>query len=282
MFIGILKINKFNFCLIFICSGSLLFSQSDSLPSKLNSKKKSFYGIWGYNRAAYTTSTIHFKNKGTTNGINEQGAYDFEITDAKAHDSPDFDKIPDVINITIPQFNFRIGMWLNNKNDEGFELSYDHTKYVVSDGQTAHIKGNINGVSVNKDTLLERDNFHFEHTDGANFWMINYMKRNKIFYSKNNLIKLSYVLKPGFGILIPRTDVTLFGKHLNNNWKLAGITAGLETALRLDFYKHIVLEFSGKYGWANYINCFVLGKGNGKASQQFGYIESVFCLGFQF
>ena len=253
------------------------YSQTDSLK-----RKKSFYGLWGYNREAYTNSTIHFSNKGNLNGINEYGPYDFVITDAKAHDAPDFDKLSDVVNITIPQFNFRIGMWFNNKNDEGFELNYDHAKYVVTDGQTAHFKGNINGVAVDKDSVLNRSYFHFEHTDGANFWMINYMKRNRIYYSKNNLFKLGYVIKPGFGVVIPRTDVTLFGHRLNNNWKLAGITAGVETAIRLELYKHYVLELSGKAGWANYINCFVLGRGNGKASQQFGYIEGIFCFGYQF
>ncbi len=238
--------------------------------------------MWGYSRDAYTTSSLHFVNKGTPDGINELGQYDFVIKDVKAHDSPDFDKLPDIINITIPQYNFRIGMWLNNKNDEGFELNYDHAKYVVTDGQTVRFKGTINGVAVDKDSMLIRKYFHFEHTDGANFWMINYMKRNTIYYSAKNHIKFGYVIKPGFGVVIPRTDVTLFGKHLNNNWKLAGVTAGLETSLRLELYKHYVIEFSGKGGWANYVNCFVLGRGNGQVQHSFGYLEAIFCLGYQF
>jgi hypothetical protein len=220
-------------------------------------------------------------NKGSPGGTNEYGPYDFVVKDAKAHDSPDFDKIRDVINITIPQFNFRIGFWLNNKNDEGFEINYDHAKYVVTDGQVANFKGTINGVAVDKDSLLQRQFFHFEHTDGANFWMINYMKRN-IIYSKKNKIKFGYVIKPGLGVVVPRTDVTLFGHRLNNNWKLAGVTAGLETSLRLELYKHYVLELSGKGGWANYVNCFVLGKGNGQVQHSFGYLETIFCFGYQF
>jgi hypothetical protein len=235
--------------------------------------------MWGYNRVVYTPSTIHFVNTGNANG---HGPYDFVVKDAKAKDSPDFDALKDVINITIPQFSFRIGMWFNNKNDEGWELNYDHTKYVVIDRQVARFTGTINGVYVDKDSLIDRNYFHFEHTDGANFWMINYMKRSPIFYSKNNKFKLGYVIKPGFGVVIPRTDVTLFGEHLNNNWKLAGITAGFETAIRLELYKHYVIELAGKAGWANYINSLVLGKGNGKASHQFGYIEGILSIGYQF
>jgi hypothetical protein len=263
--------------LIFFVSTLNIFSQADSLK-----RKKSFYCTWGYSRQAYTTSTLHFVNKGNPGVLNEYGPYDFYIEDAKAHDKPDFDQLGDIINITIPQYNFRIGMWLNNKNDEGFELNYDHAKYVVTDGQTVHFRGTINGTAVDKDSVLDRNYFHFEHTDGANFWMINYMKRNEIYYSKKNNFKLSYVFKPGVGVVIPRTDVTLFGKHLNNNWKLAGVMAGIETSLRFDLYKHYVIELAGKAGWADYINTFCLGKGNGRASHNFGFVEGVFTVGYQF
>jgi hypothetical protein len=265
------------FCFLFLVAHSS-FSQTDSLKKR----KKNFYFMWGYNREAYTGSTIHFVNKGNSGGTNELGAYDFYVKDVRAKDKSDFDKLGDVINITIPQFNVRLGMWLNNKNDEGFEINYDHAKYVVTDGQTVRFKGTINGVAVDKDSILDRNYFHFEHTDGANFWQINYMKRNKIFYTKKENIKLSYVFKPGFGVVIPRTDVTLFGKHLNNNWKVAGVTASLETALHLEVYKHLVLEFAFKGGWANYMNAFVLGRGNGKASHQIGYVEGIFTFGYQF
>jgi hypothetical protein len=258
------------------------YSQTELLPEIKRPAKHNYYLMWGYNREAYTTSTIHFQNKGNLNDINEYGPYDFIIEDAKAHDKPDFDQLGDVVNITIPQYSFRIGMWLNNKNDEGFELNYDHAKYVVTEGQTVRIRGTINGIAVDKDSVLENKYFHFEHTDGANFWQIDYMKRTKIYYSKNNFFRLSYVLKPGMGLVIPRTDATIFGHRLNNNWKVAGITASLEMALRAEIHKHFIVEFAGKSGWANYINCFVLGRGNGKASHKFGYVEGILSLGYQF
>lgn len=236
--------------------------------------------MWGYNREAYTTSTLHFKHNGT--GVNEYGSYDFVVKDVKAHDRPDFDQLGDVINITIPQYNLRLGLWMNNKNDEGFELSYDHAKYVVTNYQTARFTGNINGTYVDKDSILDPNYFHFEHTDGANFWMINYMKRSKIFYSKDKNFKLSYVVKPGAGVVIPRTDVTLFGKRLNNDFKVAGVCAGFETAIHVEVYKHFIIEFSGKAGYANYLNAFCLGKGLGKVNHQFGFVEGILCVGYQF
>lgn len=259
-----------------LCASFFANAQKDSTKKH----KFNYYAMWGYNRVAYTTSTIHFKNDGT--GGNEYGPYDFKIIDAKAHDKPDFDQINDVLNPTIPQYNIRLGMWFNNKNDEGIEINYDHTKYVVTDDQVVHFKGAINGQHIDKDSVLDRRYFHFEHTDGANFWMVNYMKRNKIYYPKNNNFKLSYVMKAGFGIVVPRTDVTLFGHNLNNNWKVSGISTGLEMALHAELYKHVIIEFSGKGGWANYINSFAVGKGNGKVSHKFGFLEGILVVGYQF
>ena len=100
--------------------------------------------------------------------------------------------------------------------------------------------------------------------------------------SKNNKLKLSYVFKPGFGVVIPRTDVTIFGHNLNNKFKVAGICAGLETALHFEIYNHFVLELAAKMGYANYMNALVHGKGNGKASHQIGFLEGIFTFGYQF
>jgi len=237
--------------------------------------------MWGYNREAYTTSTLHFVNKGN-GGINENGSYDFKVMDVKAQDRNDFHQIKDIKNLTIPQYNIRFGFWFNNKNDEGWEISYDHAKYVVTNYQTARFRGTINGQVVDKDSVLDPAFFHFEHTDGANFWMVNYMRRTKLFHSIDNNLKLSYVIKPGFGVVIPRTDVTLFGKRLNNDWKLSGICAGFETAFHVEIYKHVLIEFAGKAGWANYINAFVLGRGLGRASHKFGFVEGILTAGYQF
>ncbi len=257
---------------LFIFSIFFSYSQKDSTKRKF-----SYYAMWGYNREVYTNSTIHFVNNGS--GTNE--TYDFKIIDAKAHDRSDFHQIKDWKNPTIPQYNIRLGMWFNNKKDEGIELNYDHAKYVVTNYQVVRFRGTVGGQHIDKDTLLDPDYIHFEHTDGANFWMLNYMKRIKIYNSKSGNFKLGYVIKPGFGILIPRTDVTLFGKRLNNNWKVAGYCAGLETAVRFELYKHYILEFSGKAGWANYMNTFVMGRGLGKASHKFGFIEGIFVFGIQ-
>ncbi len=252
----------------------------DSLETR---KKGQFYLLWGYNREIYTKSTIHFQNKtGDPTRTDEFGVYDFTLYNVTAHDRPGFDLIRDVINITIPQFNFRIGYYFNNKKDWGVELSYDHAKYIVTDYQTAHIKGTILGQYMDKDTLMDPHYIHFEHSDGANFWMFNAMKRWKILKSKNGKHNLGIVFKPGIGFVYPRTDVTIFGHRLNNNWKISGVIAGVEADVRAELWRGWVISFAGKAAYADYVNCLVQGKGNGKAQHTFGTLECVLTMGYQF
>jgi hypothetical protein len=248
-------------------------SQTESITQPVSKKlrKGSFYVMFGYTRCTYSKSDIHFVDHSNTY-YPETGKYhdyDFTIYNATAKDRPDFDKIKDVINITIPQFVVRGGYYFNNKKDFGIEINYDHAKYVVTDYQTVRIKGNFNGNYIDKDTILDPTNLlHFEHTDGANFWMLNFIKRWKLYQPSKNF-NIGFVVKPGGGIVYPRTDVTMLGTRLNNKWHIAGWMAGLESGFRIEFLKHGVFEFMGKGSYADYRNVLVLGRGNGKANHHF-------------
>ena len=263
-------------------------AQIDSLPKK--KKKMTVYFSWGYNREVYSKSDIHFKSAGNPAKEATQGpaysAYDFTIYNAKAHDKSDFDHIAgnleDVINLTIPQFSGLIGFYFNNAKDEGFEFNYDHAKYVVTDGQTFHIKGTMLGQQVDTDTSFSRQDFHFEHTDGANFVMANYMKRWKLYESKTGASNFAITFKPGVGVVYPRTDCTIFGDRINNSWHVAGFIAGVETGFRAELFKHLCIELTGKAAYADYLWCFVHYKGNGQASQRFGTLVANLNVGYQF
>jgi hypothetical protein len=250
----------FIFTSLLLIFGFISSAQRDSSKSKF----KKFYLTWGYTKAYYSKSTIHFVNN---SGSGKEKNYDFTVHNATAHDRMDLDKIGDIVNVTIPQFVFRIGYRFNEK--WGIELNYDHTKYVVDDYQTARVEGRFDDTWVDSNMVLDPNTFlHFEHTDGANFWMINAV-RDVQFYKPNKKFIASWVIKPGAGIVIPRTDVTLFGENLNNDWKVAGWIVGVETGLRLQFLNHGFFEFVGKGSYANYVNAFVLGNGNGRANHHF-------------
>jgi hypothetical protein len=251
-------------------------------------KKGSFYINWGYTRCAFSKSTIHFEdhsnkihdNNNTAN--NNVANYDFTIYDAKAKDRADFDQIKDVANVTIPQFVVHAGYYFNNRQDIGIEINYDHAKYVVDDYQTVRVKGQFNDNYVDKDTVLDPQNFlHFEHTDGANFFMLNLMKRWRL-YNPHKRLHVGWVAKAGGGIVYPRTDVTIFGEHLNNNWHVAGWIVGVETGLRVEFLRHGVFEFVSKGSFADYRKCLVLGAGNGRARHTFWCGQLTMVLGVMF
>lgn len=269
---------RFLSCLLLILQPVIFLSQTDTIKKK----NTQWYGTWGYTRGYYSKSTIHFKN--LSNNYNPQTGrydyYDFKIYDAVAHDRPDFDKIKDVINITIPQFVCRLGYSFNDKM--GIEVNYDHTKYVVDNYQKLRLKGQFNNVAVDSITIMDPDKFlHFEHTDGANFWMVNFVRKWEL-YNPSKQFKASWVLKPGAGIVLPRTDVTLFGQNLNNNWKVAGWIVGVESGLRLEFLEHGFFEFVSKGSFADYVNAFVLGKGHGKANHYFFAGQLTGTIGLRF
>jgi hypothetical protein len=241
-------------------------------PGQHKSGEGTFYFSWGYNRAWYSKSDIHFKNSGSDN-------YDFTLYKLTAQDrKSDYDNFLHK-QLTIPQYVYRLGYFLNDKKNLGVEINFDHTKYVMDGGQTAHLKGTIRGVFYDTDTIVGPGLVRFEHTDGANFMMLNVMKRQYLFKSANKKHWLSAIAKAGAGIVIPRTDVYLFGVELNNKFHVAGYVTGIEAVLRYDFFKYFYIAPSVKGVFANYTN--VLTVGTGKANHHFWAFETIGTFGFQ-
>ena len=252
---------------------------------KVKKIKPTFYLGWGYNRDWYSKGDIHMQSEKNNPQVIKGTAYsyDFTVHNATAHDRPQFENIPDVANITIPQFSVRMRAFFNDKHDFGFELNYDHAKYIVDDYQKVRVTGHVNGQYFDKDTILDPTNFlHYEHSDGANFFMFSLIKRWKLAESKNLKNNVGFIMKPGLGFVYPRTDVTLFGNRVNNGWKVSGIVGGVEAGFRGEFLKNGYLEFTGKGGYANYINTLTQGRGNGKSSNSFWFFEAILIVGYQF
>nr|MBA3971987.1 hypothetical protein [Bacteroidota bacterium] len=181
-------------------------------------------------------------------------------------------------DLTIPQYVYRLGYFFNDKY--GIEINFDHVKYVMNDYQTLRVKGTIHGKYIDKDTTISPVDFlRFEHTDGANFLMLNFMRRLQLFQSKNNKHKLSAIGKIGGGIVIPRTDVTLFGNRVDNRFHIAGYCAGTEVGIRYEAYKYFFMEYTGKGVFANYTK--VLTVGSGEAHHYFWTFENILVLGVQ-
>ena len=266
---------------LLLCTVNLL-AQTEGRTLKLPTKKKkgTFYVGFGYNKDWFTRSDIHFQNNSNTlNPVTGNiDSYDFVLENTKANDRPGFEDIF-VTDISIPQYVYRLGYYFNDKHDMGIEISFDHIKYVVDPGQSVFVKGQIFNSPVNEVRSLE-DWLRFEHSDGGNLLQLNWLKRWQLFSNPKGSLKLAAVVKPGAGIVIPRTDVTLWGERLNNRFHIAGYVVGVEAGLRAEFFKYGFFEATGKAAYANYTNVLVIGEG--KANHKFGLAEVIAHLGFQF
>lgn len=257
---------------------ALLFTIT-AAPVLAQKKQPLFSGMyvqWGYNAETYTKSTIHFK---MGNGNN------FKIHKVTAHDEPDYDAIyKKPLEVSIPQYNYRIGFYLNPLHSKAIELNFDHAKYVVTDGQKVKVTGYIDGNYVNADSVLNPATFlHFEHTDGANWLHINYVSQHTIKKTAaTHRPLLTAVWKVGAGINIPRTDFTWRGDRLNNNFHIAGYNISAEAGARLYVSKKLFLEATGKTGFVKYVNALAntnAVKGN-RATHSFGFLEGIVTLGY--
>ncbi|MBS1774077.1 MAG: hypothetical protein JST82_14555 [Bacteroidetes bacterium] len=231
------------------------------------------YLQWGYNRDIYSKSDLHFKNG---------SQYDFTIHKAKAHDQPDFSGFwTNPIDITIPQNVYRIGFYLNKKRTHSIEINFDHAKYVVADSQKVRVSGRIGNETFDRsDTTLYPWFVHLEHTNGANFYFINYVGHYELLRNtKKNYRRASAVWKAGAGIVVPKSDIILMGRHLDNKYHVAGYVAALEGGLRIYPFKNFFFEATGKGGFANYLNALTVGDG-GRINHHFWFGEVIGTFGF--
>jgi hypothetical protein len=237
---------------------------------------KGMYIQWGYNKEWYTKSTIHFK---LDNGDN------FKLIKAKAKDEPGLDAILDrPKDISIPQYNYRLGFYINKSHTKSIELNFDHIKYIVQDGQNVRVKGMLGKQMVDADSILKPYEFlHFEHTDGGNLLHLNYVQQNTIRTSKKTKRPvLNTIWKAGAGINIPRTDFMYYGDKFNNDFHVAGYNLSLEAGMRWYFSKRFFMEGTGKTGYVRYINALANTtklKGN-RVTHGFGYFELIGLVGY--
>ena len=247
-----------------------------AFAQKHSSLLKGMYLQWGYNTEWYTKSNIHIRRPDGTN---------FTLHHVKANDRPDMDAIlTEPGDISIPQYNYRIGFYLNKSHTKALEINFDHAKYIVTNGQTVHVTGTIGGKPADGDSIMDPDKFmHFEHTDGANWLHINYVRQRVLLMTKNNKHPLiSFVWKLGAGINIPRTDFTWKGDRQNNDFHVAGYNLGAEAGARIYPLKKFFFEFTGKTGFVQYINALCNSQANKgtRARHSFGYFELIGLIGY--
>ena len=235
---------------------------------KQSRRHGAFYASWGYNTEWYTRSTVTVKQPSLGN--------DYRMQKVKAHDHRGWDEGLFHMQFTIPQYNYRLGYYFNDKQDLAFEINFDHTKYIISD-QVVNISGTMGNETVNTQVAFsEKNGFYYFLNNGANFLLFNIVKRVGLYTTRDRNFYLDLTGKAGIGPVIPHVQNMLFGKANNQGFQLGGWNAGIETALRATFLKYGYLEFAQKVDYARYSNLRVY---EGRAKQAFGCYELILSVG---
>lgn len=261
------------------CS-SIVYAQYSPVSSH-NQKGKVFV-YWGWNRASYTQSNIHFKGQ----------EYDFTLKSVVAKDRPTHftARYFNPSKMTIPQYNFRIGYFISPE----FSLSFgfDHMKYVMKQDQTVNITGHISGSGTEYDRVYENepiqlagDFLKFEHTNGLNYLNIELRRMHNLLDERKLRVKnieLNIFEGAGVGILYPKTDVTLLNFDENDQWHIAGYGMNLVGGLNVTFFKHFFIQAEMKGGYINMPDILTTNFPQDRASQHFFFFQGNTNLGVIF
>ena len=242
------------------------------------SRKGKVFIYWGYNREWFTKSDIKFTGND----------YNFTLADVVAKDrqSPfGFDPYLNPTQISIPQFNFRVGYYF--KNNYSISFGIDHMKYVVAQGQTVKITGTINhegsaynGEYNNANVVIQPGFLLFEHTNGLNYLNLEVRRIEQAF--SYHRFKMNVTAGIGTGILLPRTDATLLNIKRHDEFHLAGYGIGGVVGVNIPLYKALFIQTEFKEGFINMPDIRTTYEDTDRAHQHFFFSQFNVVLGAMF
>jgi hypothetical protein len=238
-------------------------------------RKGNVFGGWGWNRAAYTTSDIHFHGDD----------YDFTLSDVQAKDRQTHFKAETYFGLktlTIPQTNIKLGYFINDH--VALTLGVDHMKYVMVQYQTVNFDGHIDDATYmnmvqNNAVTLTPEFLTFEHTDGLNY-LLSEIEYFQGVYSRG-FVALNCYAGFGAGALMPKSNVKLMGYPRNDAFHLAGFGTNVKLGTELLLGNHFYVRGELKSGYIN-MPSIVTRKASiaDRASQQFGFAAMDMMIGF--
>lgn len=263
--------------------GNFVFAQNSNDGNIETSSKKSLgekgtmFVFWGWNRAMFSKSDIHFKGNG----------YDFVLHNVVAHDRPS-DLSWDYINpgeVSKPQFNFRLGYFI--KDNLAIVIAQDHMKYVMDQDQTVDFTGHISDptyaamVQKGQVNLTDEKFLTFEHTDGLNYINLG-VEKYKNLYAKENL-EILWSYGGGLGLMFPKSNVKIFGNERSDRFHVAGFGADVRTNINFVLWKRLMARVEGKFGYINMPDVkTTLNNKPDKASHDFVFGQINFGIGYVF
>jgi hypothetical protein len=260
---------------VLLLSGGTLHGQVPG-STALHLRHRVYMG-WGYNRAQYSLSNIHFTGPGYDFILHGVGAIDFPTPVSAA-------VYLDPKDLSLPQYNYRVGWFYNDR--WSFSLGTDHMKYVLAPDQSVRITGTISQersqryAGTEEHTVaLTPDFLMYEHTDGLNLLSVDVDHFDPLLRSANG--KRGLFLTEGLfaGPVIPRSDVRLFGVGLNNTFHLAGYGAGAQLGLFGIIADRFFGRLAVKGGFIDLPSVLTTGTKEDRASQRFWFVQEYATVG---
>lgn len=258
---------------LFCSTASVAFGQAGR-----NDLKGEVFLQWGYNRAWFGRSDIHLDGPG----------YAFTLHDVEAHDRPSpfsFRQyfLPD--EMWVPQYNYRAGWHFHDK--WSISLGLDHMKYVVAQDQRVGFSGQLatkvpTPQSGQHDIVLSADFLQYEHTDGLNLLSIDLDRYLRLWRSSQGRWGLFLFAGAHAGPVIPRSDVRLLGRGINNRFNIAGFGVGAQAGASFTFLRHFFVRSTLRAGWIDLPNVLTTGSNDEHAQQHFTYVQHAVMLGARF
>lgn len=246
-----------------------------------------WYVSWGYNKDFWSNSDISVSQPDLNNNFTVHHVY--------GDDDPGWNQGFFNQNFMSPQYNIRLGHFLNPTHTWAIELNFDHTKYNNVNNQIANVSGTINGQPVDGPQTLSSTYFSYWYHNGFNNLMLDLVRRKPLYTIPHVYMRLVGIAKVGAGVLLPHPMNTILG---NSNasvvgpkawgnyfgisqgwWQLGGWTVGVECGFQLFLYKPLYLEFTDKEAFNDLDNIQVY---SGTASQTVWLNELIFSIGSTF
>lgn len=243
------------------------------------------FGHWGYNRSGYTKSNIRFKGTG----------YDFTMKESVAHDNPSpfsQDNYLNLKRLTVPQFNLRIGYYF--KEHWAISIGYDHMKYIFADQNEVLMDGYIEpgldtinfweGFYNNYPVTTNRDNFHYENSDGLNYLRVELTRTDMLFgFGNQRQFAISSNLGVAAGGLLSFNDFTFAGQKDMRTISMSGYGVSAHAGLRFEFFRHVYIGTNIAGGLNHQLKVKTRpNDASAFARHAYGYYEANAVIGFLF
>ena len=221
--------------------------------------------------------------------------YDFTLQGCQAEDrqeSLSYENYFKFNNITIPQYNIRIGYMI--KKNWAISLGFDHMKYILKDNVPYQLSGTINpgidletnwsGTYINEPVITQEAMFHYENSNGLNYIRAEVSRVDQLYRERNSAwFALSSLFGAGLGAIVSMNDFTFAGRKSIETQSLSGMGLSLHADMRLEFFRHFYIQPGISSGFMLQNNVKTRPEDfNSIASHQFGYLEAHVLFGLLF